>query len=126
MILNTGDNWEPENDDVKKWVELYPAVDVPQELRAMEGWVDANPTRRKTKRGVKRFVNSWLSRAQDKGGSPMAQSKALAMSGECIVRTRDMTTLDYLTDNFTGEAHIREFFIQKHGQCFENGRRITA
>lgn len=35
----------------------------------MKGWLDANPTKRKTRRGVKRFVNNWLSRTQDQGGT---------------------------------------------------------
>lgn len=34
----------------------------------MRGWLDSNPDRRKTRRGVRRFVNSWLSQEQDKGG----------------------------------------------------------
>ena len=55
--------------DVDQWSGLYPAVDVMQQLRAMRGWLDANPTKRKTKAGVRRFINSWLAREQDKGGS---------------------------------------------------------
>lgn len=45
---------------------LYPAVDVVQELRAMKGWLIGNPANRKTRRGVLRFITSWLSRAQDR------------------------------------------------------------
>lgn len=55
--------------DVENWEGLYPAVDVMQELRKMRGWLDCNPTKRKTKRGIGRFINNWLSRAQDSGGS---------------------------------------------------------
>ena len=33
----------------------------------MAGWLDANPSKRKTKRGILRFVNGWLAREQDKG-----------------------------------------------------------
>jgi hypothetical protein len=33
----------------------------------MRGWCLANPSRRKTRRGVRSFVNNWLSRAQDRG-----------------------------------------------------------
>lgn len=44
---------------------LYPAVDVDQQLRNMRGWLLANPKNRKTKAGVMRFVNSWLSREQN-------------------------------------------------------------
>ena len=36
----------------------------------MRGWCLANPSKRKTKRGVKKFINNWLSRQQDRGGTP--------------------------------------------------------
>nr|DAJ44215.1 MAG TPA: Replication initiation and membrane attachment [Caudoviricetes sp.] len=60
-------------EDVDKWAELYPAVDVPQEIRAMIGWLDANPSRRKTVSGAKRFANNWLSKAQNQGGAGYAK-----------------------------------------------------
>ena len=72
MILNTGERWEPEDTDMIAWSKAYPAVDVFQELRAMESWLDANPKKRKTKVGIKKFVNGWLSRSQDRGGSSPA------------------------------------------------------
>lgn len=46
--------------------ELYPAVDVVAQLRAMRGWLLANQGKRKTSRGMMAFVNSWLKREQDK------------------------------------------------------------
>lgn len=49
-----------------KWTNTYPGVDVMTELHKAEAWCDANPTRRKTKRGAKRFLNGWLSRSQDR------------------------------------------------------------
>ena len=52
--------------EVKEWSALYPAVDVMQELREMRGWLLANPEKRKTRRGILRFVIGWLSREQDK------------------------------------------------------------
>lgn len=55
--------------DIDKYCTLYPAVDVMQELREMVGWLDANPNRRKTKNGIKRFINNWLSKEQDRGGA---------------------------------------------------------
>jgi len=56
------------DDDLVKYRELYPAVNVEQELRNMVGWIDGSPTKRKTKTGIKKFVNSWLSKEQDQGG----------------------------------------------------------
>ena len=49
---------------IDEWNELYPNVDVLQELRKMKGWSNANPA--KTKKGIQRFINAWLSREQDK------------------------------------------------------------
>ena len=40
----------------------------------MRAWSDANPSKRKTKRGVERFIVNWLSREQDKGRSRNASS----------------------------------------------------
>jgi len=51
---------------VDEWVSLYQAVDVPQALRSMRGWLLANNTRRKTKSGIGRFIVRWLCRQQDK------------------------------------------------------------
>lgn len=51
------------------WQETYPAVDIEQELRRMIAWLDSNPTKRKARRGIERFINSWLARTQDNGGS---------------------------------------------------------
>ena len=51
---------------VKELKELYPAVDVEQALRNMRGWLDSNPRNKKTPRGIKRFITSWISREQDK------------------------------------------------------------
>lgn len=54
---------------VHQWEGLYPAVDVSQALRGMKGWLDARPDKRKTRRGISRFINGWLAREQDKGGN---------------------------------------------------------
>ncbi len=69
IILNDGSYYGVTNEDVIKWTELYPAVDVMQELRNMAGWSDANPKKRKTKSGIRRFINGWLSGEQNKGGA---------------------------------------------------------
>lgn len=53
---------------VAEWTASFPAVDVTQQLRQMRAWLQANPSRRKTRRGIQAFIVSWLSREQDKGG----------------------------------------------------------
>jgi len=61
--------------DVETWKRLYPAVDVLQELRSIEGWLIANPTRRKTAKGMPRFIANWLSEEQNKGGARAASGR---------------------------------------------------
>ena len=68
LPLNDGTFFDVSENDRAKWSQLYPNVDVLQQLRKMAGWCDSNPTKRKTRGGIKRFITSWLSREQDKGG----------------------------------------------------------
>lgn len=65
--LNDGSLYDVEEHQAQEWKELFPAVDVIQELKKMRAWCDANPSKRKTKRGVKAFIVKWLMREQDKG-----------------------------------------------------------
>ena len=53
---------------IDEWSLTYPAVNVVQELREMRTWSNANPSQRKTVRGVNAFVVRWLGKEQDKGG----------------------------------------------------------
>jgi uncharacterized protein YdaU (DUF1376 family) len=53
--------------DVSEWSSAFPAVDTRQQLAAMRSWLNANPTRRKTKRGMRKFIVSWLDRRQNAG-----------------------------------------------------------
>ena len=66
--------------DADRLQELYPAVDVKRELLAIVAWCEANPSRRKTRTGVKAFLTNWLKREQDRGGtraSPVARAAPL-------------------------------------------------
>ena len=66
ISLNDNSEYPITQPDIDSWAELYPAVDIMQELRKMKGWANANPTKRKTAKGIKRFINSWLAKEQDK------------------------------------------------------------
>ncbi len=80
LPLNDGTQYEVQACDVDKWRLLYPAVDIEQQLRNMAGWLLANPKNRKTKGGVCRFINSWLSREQNK--APPDRSNGNSIIGE--------------------------------------------
>lgn len=78
--LNDGTFYNVPKENIEVYKRLYPAVDVEQALRNMIGWCMGNPTRRKTQRGVKRFITGWLAGDQDKGKTrrPSNQPKQYA------------------------------------------------
>ncbi len=73
LPLNDGSDFGISEVQAEKWTALFGAIDVRQELRKMKAWLEANPKRRKTKRGLMAFCVSWLTRAQD---SPHRQPSA--------------------------------------------------
>ena len=42
----------------------YPRIDLKLEFANMWNWLDANPRKRKTERGMNRFITSWLNTAR--------------------------------------------------------------
>jgi hypothetical protein len=123
MILNTGEVWEADDADIIQWQKTYPAVDIFLELAKMESWLDANPTKRKTSKGIKRFVNSWLSRAQDRGGSSPVKLDGPKPWIEGPKTIRQRSNLDDITDIswLEGEEknYMRVYFTDKYGQAFD-------
>lgn len=57
----------PTGEDVSRWQQAFPGVDVRAALLRARAWVDADPKRRKTARGMKRYLTAWLGRDQDRG-----------------------------------------------------------
>ena len=61
--------WEGITDaDRQEWRLAYPACDLPGELAKATSWLRANPTKAR-KSNWRRFVVSWLTRSQDRGGT---------------------------------------------------------
>jgi hypothetical protein len=58
--------WEAPTIDVAEWELAYPRLDVGAELTRACVWLDANPGRRKTQTGMRRFLVAWLARTEDK------------------------------------------------------------
>ena len=59
--------WLLSETQVVEWEALFPGLNVRGECRNALAWVQANPTRRKTARGMLRYLVGWLSRAVDHG-----------------------------------------------------------
>jgi hypothetical protein len=75
--------WDLTDAKVKEFREAFPSLDVVAECRKALAWVQANPTKRKTPRGMPGFLFRWLSRVQDRGGMATTAAKpALFRFGE--------------------------------------------
>ena len=59
--------WSVDLKFLRELEAAYPDVDGPGTLREIRAWCLANPTKRKTERGVRRFLNRWFERTQNNG-----------------------------------------------------------
>lgn len=95
LPLINGDDYLVTKEYVKELKELYPAVDVEQALRNMRGWLDSNPRNKKTPRGIKRFITSWISREQDKAPRVPDKSKPVSQNRFNNFHQRDYDFAEY-------------------------------
>jgi len=58
IILNDGTYFEVDDEYSIYLQQSYPDIDVYRELLAMAAWSDANPSKRKTPKGIKRFITA--------------------------------------------------------------------
>jgi hypothetical protein len=63
-----GQCWPLSEAQRAEWAALFPGLDVLGECRAALAWLMANPGRRKTGRGMAKFLVGWLTRSNDRGG----------------------------------------------------------
>lgn len=68
--------------DIEKWQAVYQAVDVMDQVQRMPLWFEANPAKKKTAKGILRFINSWLAKEQDHGGAAQAAGGRKQGAGE--------------------------------------------
>ena len=79
MLLKDGGLYEVKISALPRYRELYRTVDIEEELRKMCGWLDGNPSRRKTKGGMPRFIHSWFARAAE--GAEARRKAEVSASG---------------------------------------------
>lgn len=65
LPLKGNSEYSVTDSDISEYKTLYPEVDIIAEFRKMRGWLLANTEKRKTSRGIRRFINGWLTRADD-------------------------------------------------------------
>ena len=66
IIGKDAKGWGLTVDKLGEYVETYPGVDCPAEARKARQWLTDSPTRRKTARGMTKFLNGWMERAQNR------------------------------------------------------------
>lgn len=71
--------------------DTYPGIDLMAECRKAKAWLDANPRRLKTYSGMKAFLTSWFSRAQNRLGSclPYSQQRGTSSLPDSVIHTED-------------------------------------
>ena len=74
LLMLNGETYPVYQEEIEKYQNLYPAIDVQQEYRKMIGWIDSHPKNRKTPNGIQKFINGWLSRAQN-SARPMEEKR---------------------------------------------------
>jgi phage replication O-like protein O len=54
-------------EDLQRWADTYPAVNIAGEIKKTAEWMRSNPTKRKS--NYRRFLTNWFSRTQERGGT---------------------------------------------------------
>lgn len=75
FLLNDGSEFGLSQQQLDEFQQLYPAIDVLQQAKALKAWCIANSKNRKTRSGALKFVNGWLSRAQNQAPRAAAPAK---------------------------------------------------
>ena len=114
MKTKDGEEWQASDEDVLAWQQAFTEIDVFVEIDAMACWLDANPSKRKTKRGMKRFVNAWLNRANKTGGSPQQYREPVVEDEPMPLKKWSMA--DMLTHDFMNSEKMRQKWLAEHAQ----------
>ena len=76
LILKDGSRFHISENHLNEFVDAYPGVDVRDQILKMSQWLKTNPTKRKTKNGIMRFINSWIARSEREAiNAPQSSTK---------------------------------------------------
>lgn len=81
ITLKDNSKWRPTQEDYDDWTQMYPDVDVKREFDNMRRYCLDKPQKRKTPRGIKRFVTNWLERVRDDQKSDTGRKRTGWASG---------------------------------------------
>ena len=119
IILKDGSYFEIEENDVIAWGRTYKDCNVIHEIRAAAEWCESNPSRRKTRRGIRRFLNAWLSKAHKlKGSPPIFNAERRHTDIE-----ESLNDISWVSDSEKRE--ISKWYISSKGFYYLDGKRYT-
>lgn len=76
LILKDGSRFHISQNHFNEFMNAYPGVDVRDQILKMSQWLKTNPTKRKTKNGIMRFINSWIARSEREAiNTPQSSTK---------------------------------------------------
>ena len=62
--------WDLTQPQIDDWAQSFPKLDVLSECRKALAWIQASPERKKTAKGMPRFLVAWLGRSNDRSPGP--------------------------------------------------------
>ncbi len=72
--------WDLTEAQIGEWAGLYHGIDIADECKRALAWVLADPARRKTAKGMKRFLVGWLGRAKNTRRDGGARGQKLTLN----------------------------------------------
>ena len=136
MFLKTGEEYLVSDELHQELVDAYGEDMVRNECLAMKMWLLTNPAKRKTKVGMPKFINSWLSRTKKTGGVspfvPQQQASGKGDSRSAFQKDGDSIrgrTLECsLTDITWVEPHEKEaqkqYYLTTRGFYYDGGNEV--
>ena len=71
-------SWNLTENKIAEYRESFPSLDILSEAKKSLQWIRDNPDRKKTARGMPRFLGSWLGRANDRSNGSKVQQPSRA------------------------------------------------
>jgi len=131
MLLKTGEEYLVSDELHQELIDVYGEDMVRNECLAMKMWLLTNPAKRKTKVGMPKFINSWLSRTKKTGGMSPFVPKINGLKSDFAIiddSIRGRTLECSLTDITWVEPHEKEaqkqYYLTTRGFYFDGGNEV--
>ena len=118
--LKDGTDYEPDNDFLMELQRAYQGIDLEFQFKKMRIWCLSNASRRKTRRGIKRFINNWLARNYETHSRPRL-SKSEQVGNAIFGPRSENDQMDMGQDGGTLWGAVDQRDLRRQGQCDQTG-----